>query len=296
LPGSATGRRGSLPDGDAAPLRETVFWSPAALQPAERGRRDQQLAIYGFVFDFCGIEIDRDTGEVCVDRYVSLHDAGRILNAALFDGQVRGAFAMAIGGALYERFIYDESGSFLTGSLLIMPYQTAGMVPICSCCTANALADHPARRQGGRGRKFDEHACMHRQCGRGRGRRWRFGASVDRAASLAAARGERASTASMKTEAPDTAAKSAPAKRRGGAKTGASPCLNPRDASQNPIPRRGDAKPAPPAPENSPARAQLRGASLGEIGRARRFFASRPMRRGSGSTSSSIGRRSTSSR
>jgi 2-furoyl-CoA dehydrogenase large subunit len=120
---------GSLPEGDAAPLRETVFWSPAALQPPNEADEINSSAIYGFVFDFCGIEIDRDTGEVCVDRYVSLHDAGRILNAALFDGQVRGAFAMAIGAALYERFIYDESGSFLTGSFADYAVPTAGMVP-----------------------------------------------------------------------------------------------------------------------------------------------------------------------
>ena len=120
---------GSLPDGDAAPLREIVFWSPAALQPPNEADEINSSATYGFVFDFCGVEIDGGTGEVCVDRYVSLHDAGRILNAALFDGQVRGAFAMAIGAALYERFIYDESGSFLTGSFADYAVPTAGMVP-----------------------------------------------------------------------------------------------------------------------------------------------------------------------
>src|SRR5438874_3554919 len=120
---------GSLPDGDAAPLRETVFWSPAALQPPNEADEINSSAIYGFVFDFCGVEIDRDTGEVCVDRYVSLHDAGRILNPALFDGQVRGAFAMVIGAALYERFIYDESGSFLSGSFADYAVPTAEMVP-----------------------------------------------------------------------------------------------------------------------------------------------------------------------
>jgi CO/xanthine dehydrogenase Mo-binding subunit len=51
-----------------------------------------------------------------IDKYVSPHDAGRILNPALFDGQVHGGFAMAIGSALYERFVYAEDGGFLTGS------------------------------------------------------------------------------------------------------------------------------------------------------------------------------------
>ena len=38
-----------------------------------------------------------------------VHDAGRILNPALFEGQVRGGFAMAIGAALYERFVYTDT-------------------------------------------------------------------------------------------------------------------------------------------------------------------------------------------
>jgi 2-furoyl-CoA dehydrogenase large subunit len=78
---------GALPDSDAAALRETVFWSPAVLEPPNDTDEINSSAAYGFVFDFCGVEIDRDTGGVCVDKYVSLHDAGRILNPVLFDGQ-----------------------------------------------------------------------------------------------------------------------------------------------------------------------------------------------------------------
>jgi 2-furoyl-CoA dehydrogenase large subunit len=58
-----------------------------------------------------------------------LHDAGRILNPALFDGQVRGGFAMAIGAALYERFVYAEDGGFLTGSFADYAVPTASMIP-----------------------------------------------------------------------------------------------------------------------------------------------------------------------
>lgn len=99
------------------------------MAPPNEADEINSSAAYGFVFDFCGVEIDRDTGEVSVDSYVSLHDAGRILNPALFDGQVRGAFAMAVGAALYERFVYDESGSFLSGSFADYALPTAAMVP-----------------------------------------------------------------------------------------------------------------------------------------------------------------------
>ena len=84
---------------------------------------------HGFVFDFCGVEVDRDTGVIRIDKYVSLHDAGRILNPALLDGQVRGGFAMAIGAALYERFVYVDDGGFLTGSFADYAVPTASMIP-----------------------------------------------------------------------------------------------------------------------------------------------------------------------
>jgi 2-furoyl-CoA dehydrogenase large subunit len=119
----------SLPEPEDAALRETVFWSPAALEPPNAADEINSSAVYGFVFDFCGVEIDRDTGEVCIDKYVSLHDAGRILNPALFDGQVHGAFAMAIGAALSERFVYAEDGNFLTGTFADYALPIAAMVP-----------------------------------------------------------------------------------------------------------------------------------------------------------------------
>jgi 2-furoyl-CoA dehydrogenase large subunit len=112
----------------AAP-RETVFWSPPALAPPNAADEINSSAVYGFVFDFCGVEIDPDTGEVQVDRYVSLHDAGHILDRALFDGQVRGGFAMAVGAALCERVVYDRDGSLLSGSLQDYALPTAATVP-----------------------------------------------------------------------------------------------------------------------------------------------------------------------
>ena len=118
------------PAGSPEPaLLETVFWSPSVLGATNAADEVNGSAVYGFVFDFCGVEIDRDTGTVRVDKYVSLHDAGRILNPALFDGQVRGGFAMAVGAALYERLLYAEDGSFLTGSLLDYALPTASMIP-----------------------------------------------------------------------------------------------------------------------------------------------------------------------
>ena len=61
----------------------------------------------------CGVEIDPLSYQVRVDRYVSMHDAGRILNPMIATGQIRGAFAQGVAAALYEEFSYNEEGAFL---------------------------------------------------------------------------------------------------------------------------------------------------------------------------------------
>jgi 2-furoyl-CoA dehydrogenase large subunit len=116
--------------GDAVPaLRETVFWTPPELEAPNEADEINSSAAYGFIFDFCGIEVDRATGKLRIDRYVTMHDAGTILNPALLDGQVRGGFAHAVGAAAYEQFAYGEDGSFLSGTFADYLVPTACEVP-----------------------------------------------------------------------------------------------------------------------------------------------------------------------
>jgi 2-furoyl-CoA dehydrogenase large subunit len=111
--------------------RRFRYGDPEAAALAAPTAADQvnSSAGYGFIFDFCSVEIDRETGEIAIDNYVSLHDAGHILNPALFDGQVQGGFAMAVGAALSERFVYAENGDCLTGSFADYAVPRAAMVP-----------------------------------------------------------------------------------------------------------------------------------------------------------------------
>ncbi len=108
---------GLLPAGETPGLRETAFWTPETLRAPDPQDRVNTSAAYGFVFDVCGLEIDPDTGAVRVDRYITAHDAGRLLNPALADGQIRGAFAQGLGAALLEEFRYGADGSFQSGTL-----------------------------------------------------------------------------------------------------------------------------------------------------------------------------------
>lgn len=118
-----------LPQGLSPGLRETVFWTPETLGAPDAQDRVNTSAAYGFVFDVCGLEVDPDTGAVRVDRYITGHDAGRLLNPALADGQICGAFAQGLGAALLEEFSYGTDGSFQSGSLADYLMPTACEVP-----------------------------------------------------------------------------------------------------------------------------------------------------------------------
>src|SRR6201996_1148211 len=85
-----------LPETMAPALSETATWTPPELEPPSSDDRINTSLTYGFVFDMCGVEIDPVSYHVRVDRYVSMHDAGNILNPMIADGQIRGAFAQGI--------------------------------------------------------------------------------------------------------------------------------------------------------------------------------------------------------
>lgn len=118
-----------LPAGMAPGLRETAFWTPEVLAAPDADDRVNTSACYGFVFDICGLEVDPATGAVRVDRYITAHDAGRLLNPALADGQIHGAFAQGLGAALMEEFRYGGDGSFQSGTLADYLMPTACEVP-----------------------------------------------------------------------------------------------------------------------------------------------------------------------
>lgn len=118
-----------VPEGTEPGLRETVFWTPAQLEAPDEHDRINTSAAYGFVFDVCALEIERDTGKVRIDRYGTTHDAGRLLNPALADGQIRGGFAQGLGAALMEEFRYSSEGAFLSGTLADYLVPTAVEVP-----------------------------------------------------------------------------------------------------------------------------------------------------------------------
>ena len=110
-------------------ISETASFSAPELEPPNDADQINTSLTYGFVFDFCGVEIDRDTAAVRIDKYVTMHDAGSILNPLIADGQVYGSFGWGVGCALLEEFVYSSDGSFLSGTFADYLCPTACEVP-----------------------------------------------------------------------------------------------------------------------------------------------------------------------
>jgi len=62
-------------------------------------------------------------------KYVVVHDCGRIINPMILEGQIRGGVAQGLGGAFYEKLVYDESGQLLTQTFMDYLLPTAMEVP-----------------------------------------------------------------------------------------------------------------------------------------------------------------------
>ena len=76
------------------------------------------------------VEVDSDTGEVQLVRYIAVDDVGNVINPMIVDGMVHGGIAQGVGQALQEEAIYDEAGQLLTGSMMDYAVPTAEGFPM----------------------------------------------------------------------------------------------------------------------------------------------------------------------
>src|SRR6202011_1679415 len=92
------------------------------------------------------VEIDRETGQVSLERYTAVDDYGVLVNPMIAAGQAHGAIAQGMGQALLEHAVYDPaSGQLLAGSLLDYALPRADDLPSHDLsfngtrCTTNPL-------------------------------------------------------------------------------------------------------------------------------------------------------------
>ena len=90
----------------------------------------------------CEVEVDPDTGEVAIVRFVAADDFGQVINPQIVEGQVHGGLTQGIGQALLERCVYDESGQLLSGSMMDYCLPKADDVPFYDVDTSMTLCTH----------------------------------------------------------------------------------------------------------------------------------------------------------
>jgi 2-furoyl-CoA dehydrogenase large subunit len=118
-----------LPADVAAGIYESTVLSPPTLASPDTEDRIPSAVTYGFVIDLAAVEIERATGAIRIDKYVSVHDVGRQMNPLIVAGQVHGGFAHGLGAALMEELAYDARGNFLAGTFADYLCPTAMEVP-----------------------------------------------------------------------------------------------------------------------------------------------------------------------
>jgi aerobic carbon-monoxide dehydrogenase large subunit len=104
---------------------------PADIDPGleETSFYDPENFVFPFGAHACVVDVDVETGKVQVVRYVAVDDCGPAINPMLIDGQVHGGVTHAIGQALYEQVVYDETGQLVTGSFVDYALPTAAELP-----------------------------------------------------------------------------------------------------------------------------------------------------------------------
>ncbi|OZD64270.1 xanthine dehydrogenase [Rhodococcus sp. 05-340-1] len=102
-----------VPEGEQPGLEATGYYSPP--------RSTFASGIHAAI-----VETDPVTAEIHVERYAVVHDCGNVINPRIVEGQIHGGVAQGIGGALYEKIVYDEHGQLLNASFMdfLMPFVT----------------------------------------------------------------------------------------------------------------------------------------------------------------------------
>ncbi len=123
---------------DAAALRfeNGAFIAPGgatvpltALTVSASAEHDSALCTFPHGGHVAEVEIDPETGEVTLARYIACDDYGTLVNPMLTAGQVQGGVAQGIGQALHERIAYDENGQLLSATFMDYTLPRAADLP-----------------------------------------------------------------------------------------------------------------------------------------------------------------------
>jgi aerobic carbon-monoxide dehydrogenase large subunit len=106
----------NLPPGMEPFLDDTAYYDPPN-------------CTFPFGTHICIVEIDKDTGEVEIKRYIAVDDVGKVINPMIVEGQVHGGIAQGVAQALWEGAVYDENGQLVSGTMMDYAIPKADFFP-----------------------------------------------------------------------------------------------------------------------------------------------------------------------
>lgn len=118
-----------------AQIAQKAYFAPMELPPGmEPGLEathayDPPALTFSSGTHICEVEIDRETGAVTIPRYTIVEDCGRLVNPRIVEGQLHGATAQGLAGALFEEVVYDGNGENLSATFLDYAVPTAAQLP-----------------------------------------------------------------------------------------------------------------------------------------------------------------------
>lgn len=113
-------------------LMANVAWNmPKGLEPGLEASAffDPPNFVYPFGAHIAVVQVDAETGEIALKRYIAVDDCGKVINPMIVEGQIHGGIAQGIGQALWEGAVYDDDGQLLTGSLMDYAVPKAAYFP-----------------------------------------------------------------------------------------------------------------------------------------------------------------------
>ena len=121
----------SLGWGELAPAAYVAKNIPPGFEPGLEASSFFEPENFTFPFGthIVCVEIDKETGETKIVKYVAVDDCGPQINPLLVEGQLQGGIAHSIGQVLFEQTIYDEQGQLVTGELMDYPLPRAEDIP-----------------------------------------------------------------------------------------------------------------------------------------------------------------------
>jgi carbon-monoxide dehydrogenase large subunit len=128
---SAKGGKKSISFGELVMAAYTAHKIPPGFEPGLEATHFFEPPNFTFPFGchICAVEVDPETGEVKIEKYVAVDDCGNVINPMIVDGQIHGGIAQGLGQALWEEVIYNEDGQLVTGTLMDYALPKAHLLP-----------------------------------------------------------------------------------------------------------------------------------------------------------------------